>query len=181
MKVSIRKRRHARIPLRSADTSTSCSRSIPASLGRRPDDLPELVTELALGAPGILAARTLAAAGLDDTERRRQAAQLAYSFWKLFNRPAVIRLLQQLAGDSDTSGRTPYWRLVIRYCIDGNLQAVLDEYWHLTWEQHAWSEREQREEISKDACGKSPIPSSHGHRAFKQSFTRATARRSRLP
>ncbi|MBL38508.1 MAG: helicase [Xanthomonadales bacterium] len=122
----------------------------PSELGRRPDDLAELVTELALGAPGILAARTLAAAGLDETERRRQAAQLAYSFWKLFNRPAVIRLLQQLAGHSDANRRTnPYWRLVIRYCIDGNLQAVLDEYWHLTWEQHAWSEKEQREEISK--------------------------------
>ncbi|MFN2335192.1 MAG: helicase, partial [Wenzhouxiangellaceae bacterium] len=121
-----------------------------AELGRRPEGLAELVTELALGAPGILAARALAAADLDDTERRRQAAQLAYSFWKLFNRPAVIRLLQQLAGDSDANRRAnPYWRLVIRYCIDGNLQAVLDEYWHLTWEQHAWSEREQREEISK--------------------------------
>ena len=121
----------------------------PAELGRRPEDLEELVTELALGAPGILAARTLASAGLSEDERRQQASQLAYSFWKLFNRPAVIRLLQQLAGDSDTSGRTPYWRLVMRYCIDGNLQAVLDEYWHLTWEQHAWSEREHREEISK--------------------------------
>jgi len=122
----------------------------PSQLGRRPEELTELVTDLALGAPGILAARTLAAAGLNDIERRRQAAQLAYSFWKLFNRPAVIRLLQQLAGDSDANRRTnSYWRLVVRYCVDGNLQAVLDEYWHLTWEQHAWSEREQREEISK--------------------------------
>lgn len=120
----------------------------PGELGRRPDDLPELVTELALGAPGILAARTLSAAGLDNDERRQQAAQLAYSCWKLFNRPAVIRLLQQLAGGESGRG-SPYWRLVIRYCIDGNLQAVLDEYWHLTWEQHAWSEKESREGISK--------------------------------
>jgi len=122
----------------------------PAELGRRPGDLAELVTELALGAPGILAARSLVAAGLDDSERRKQAAQLAYSFWKLFNRPAVIRLLKQVAGDDDTTRRSsPYWRLVLRYCIDGNLQAVLDEYWHLTWEQHAWSEKEPLEEISK--------------------------------
>jgi hypothetical protein len=121
----------------------------PSQLGRRPEDLADLVTDLALGAPGILAARTLATAGLNDIERRRQAAQLAYSFWKLFNRPAVIRLLQQVVEHADATGRSsPYWRLVLRYCVDGNLQAILDEYWHLTWEQHAWSEREQREEIS---------------------------------
>jgi len=121
----------------------------PSQLGRRPEDLADLVTDLALGAPGILAARTLAAAGLNDIERRRQAAQLAYSFWKLFNRPAVIRLLQQVVEHADATGRSsPYWRLVLRYCVDGNLQAILDEYWHLTWEQHAWSEREQRQEIS---------------------------------
>lgn len=122
----------------------------PGQLGRRPENLTELVTELALGAPGTLAARTLESAGLNDIERRRQAAQLAYSFWKLFNRPAVIRLLQQVVVHADATGRSsPYWRLVIRYCIDGNLQAVLDEYWHLTWEQHAWSEKESREGISK--------------------------------
>jgi hypothetical protein len=122
----------------------------PSELGRRPEGLTELVTELALGAPGTLAARAVAPAGLSDFERRRQSAQLAYAFWKLFNRPAVIRLLQQCAPNNHTEGRAvPYWRLVLRYCFDGNLQAVLDEYWHLTWEQHAWSERESREAISE--------------------------------
>ena len=122
----------------------------PDELGRQPDDLADLVTELALGAPGILAARTLSAAGLDDAVRRDQSAQVAYAFWKLFNRPAVIRLLQQLFSDQQAHGRAlPYWRMVIRYCIDGNLQAVLDEYWHLVWEQHAWSENEAATSISQ--------------------------------
>jgi hypothetical protein len=121
-----------------------------SQLGQRPEDLAELVTELALGAPGILAARTIAPAGLSDFERRRQSAQLAYAFWKLFNRPAVIRLLQQCAPEIHNEGRAaPYWRLLLHYCFDGNLQAVLDEYWHLTWEQHAWSERESRQAISE--------------------------------
>jgi len=115
-------------------------------LGRRPDGLVDLVTELALGGPGIIAARTIAPVGIPPIERRRQAAQLANAFWKLFNRPVVIKLLRQLAeleGD-----RSPYWHLVIRYCIQGNLQAVLDEYWHLVWEQHGWSERIEPAEIS---------------------------------
>ncbi|MDZ7788901.1 MAG: helicase-related protein [Xanthomonadales bacterium] len=121
-----------------------------SSLGRRPDDLGDLVTELALGAPGVLAARTIASANLDDQERRRQAVRLANSFWKLFNRPAVIKLLRQLAESNKPVGESaaPYWRLVIEYCLDGNLQAVLDEYWHLIWEQHAWSQREEPATIS---------------------------------
>lgn len=119
-------------------------------LGRRPEDLADLVTELALGAPGVLAARTLAPVNLADDERRKQAARLANSFWKLFNRPAVIKLLRQLDAKPEADGQraAPYWRTVVRYCIQGNLQAVLDEYWHLVWEQHAWSERETRETIS---------------------------------
>ena len=35
--------------------------------------------------------------------------------------PAVVR-------PGDTA--EPYWRTVLRYCADGNLQAVLDEYLH---------------------------------------------------
>jgi hypothetical protein len=122
----------------------------PTELGRQPEELVDLVTELALGAPGILAARTMSGVGLDEDTRRDQSAQLAYSFWKLFNRPAVIRMLQQLLSDQQGHGRAvPYWRLVPRYCIDGNLQAVLDEYWHLEWEQHAWSDTEAPAAISQ--------------------------------
>lgn len=119
-------------------------------LGRRPDDLAELVTELAMGAPGVLAARTLMPAGLAELERRKEAARLANSFWKLFNRPAVIRLLRRLAAKDEVGDQraAPYWRTVVRYCVQGNLQSVLDEYWHLVWEQHAWSEREERVTIS---------------------------------
>ena len=33
-----------------------------------------------------------------------------------------------------------YWRLVLQYCRQGNLRAVLDEQWHLLWDQDSWSE-----------------------------------------
>src|SRR5690606_27566350 len=103
----------------------------------------------ALGAPGVLAARMLQTAGLDTETRRAHAAQLANAFWKLFNRPAGIKLLLQLDGGGG-SGRDDgaYWRQVLRYCADGNLQAVLDEAWHLAWEQHEWSDKDSAEEIS---------------------------------
>lgn len=122
----------------------------PKTLGRRPDGLADLVTELALGAPGVLAARTLASAGLEYDARRLLASQLANSFWKLYNRPAVIKLLNQLHADDEMSREeSAYWRQVLRYNLDGNLQAVLDEAWHLVWEQHAWSERESRDAIAE--------------------------------
>lgn len=112
------------------------------ALGRRPPHLAELLAEIALGSPAILAARTMIPATLDDDARRGFAVQIADAFWRLFNRPAVIKLLSQLASEEGDARREEqfYWRLVLKYCRQGNLQAVLDEQWHLLWEQHAWSE-----------------------------------------
>ena len=79
-------------------------------------------------------------AGLEDTDRRRLAVEVAHSFWSLFNQPAVISMIRSLDGHTETGRADAYWQSVIRYCRQGNLQAVLDEQWHLQWEQHAWSE-----------------------------------------
>lgn len=121
----------------------------PQSLGRRPPDLVDLLTDVALGAPGVLAARAMASAGVRGHARRRLAVWLANAFWRLFNRPAVIRLLHHLNTQTQVHEREDsfYWRQVLRYCVDGNLQAVLDEYWHQTWEQHAWSGTESVEDV----------------------------------
>ena len=116
-------------------------------LGRRPEGLGDLLTEVALGSPAVLAARTMAPARLRDDARRTQSLRMADAFWRMFNRPAVIKLLGQLATEDDSASREEgyYWRLVLRYCRDGNLQSVLDEAWHLAWEQHAWSPSEAPE------------------------------------
>ncbi len=114
----------------------------PEQLGRRPPDLADLLTEVALGAPAILALRSLdAVPGLASDTRRRLAVTVAHAFWSLFNQPAVISLMRQLsAGKKASRSDTYYWRLVLEYCCQGNLQAVLDEQWHLLWEQNAWSD-----------------------------------------
>ena len=114
----------------------------PEELGRRPPGLVDLLTEVALGSPAILGLRSLnASPGLECLDRRRLAVSMADAFWSLFNQPAVISLLRQLAaGKKASRDDTAYWRLVLEYCRQGNLQAVLDEQWHLLWEQHAWSE-----------------------------------------
>ena len=111
-------------------------------LGRRPPGLIDLLTEVALGSPAILALRSLdTPPDLAANTRRRLAVTIADAFWSLFNQPAVISLMRQLsAGKKASRDDTAYWRLVLEYCRQGNLQAVLDEQWHLLWEQHAWSE-----------------------------------------
>lgn len=54
------------------------------------------------------------------------AARLAVSIRSLFTRPETTLLLDSL----DEDERMPYWQRVLRYCAEGNLQAVLDEHIH---------------------------------------------------
>lgn len=88
------------------------------------DDLPLL----AMHSPGNIAYRALS--GICDGNGEdlriplwRQAARLANGIRTLFNRMDVMFLLDQLYGHGQ-----PYWKSVLQYCADGNLQSVLDEY-----------------------------------------------------
>ena len=103
----------------------------------RPSDLLATSALLALGAPGNIAWRALSRLRRADdrvTElgRWRAAAILASGLRSVFARPVSILLLDSLyagsGGSRDDDGI--YWRTVARYCIDGGLQAVLDEYIH---------------------------------------------------
>lgn len=52
------------------------------------------------------------------------AAVLATGLRSMFGRPDSVQLIEHL------DDRGAYWQKVLRYCADGNLQAVLDEYVH---------------------------------------------------
>ncbi len=96
---------------------------------QRPDDLVESVARIGLHGPGNAAWRALRRQ-LDDASTVTPeglwsaAATIASGFRSLFNRPDVAALLDSLYPD------TTYWRAVLAYCTDGNLQAMLDEYIH---------------------------------------------------
>ena len=68
----------------------------------------------------------------------------------------MISLLRQLyPGDQEASrDETFYWRLVLRYCVEGNLQAALDETWHLLWEQHDWTQEQPRVGYGGNVCAR---------------------------
>ena len=126
----------------------------------------ELLTDVALGSPAILAARSLRGGSeVGDGTRRRLAALIADAFWRLFNRPAVISLLRQIAaGTAAVGDESAYWRLVLHYCQQGNLQAVLDEQWHLLWDQDSWSEDASPDETAAK-CARKLVQVVHPARA----------------
>ena len=98
------------------------------SLGPRPDDLVEVLCDLALAGPGVCALRALhrIGPGLDaaDPNLLSAAARIASGFRSLFNLPETIAMLRGFGEDT-------YWRLTLQYGIDANLQSVLDEYAHV--------------------------------------------------
>lgn len=85
-------------------------------------------------APGSIAYRAVAAlAGPNCTKRGiwRAAYSIAEAFRGLFNRPDSQGLIDVLYRDD--AAPAPYWRRVLKYCADGNLRAVLDEYLFQLW------------------------------------------------
>lgn len=97
------------------------------TLGRPPDDLLDSLTDLAIGSPANCALRalsTLTGGTTDDDTLRNAAAHIAWGLRALFNGPNETALVRSRSTE-------PYWRAALEYCIDGNLQAVLDEYLHV--------------------------------------------------
>jgi hypothetical protein len=115
------------------------------TLGPMPDDLADVLCDLALAGPGVCALRALRriAGGLDidNPTLLSAAARVASGFRSLFNMPETIAMLRG-AGDET------YWRLTLQYGIDGNLQAVLDEYVHVLRESLGLQEHLQQEQVA---------------------------------
>lgn len=100
-----------------------------APTGRMPPDLPDVLAQAALASPAVATLRALGRVlgpkRMADPALRTSAAQVAWALRNLFNGPEASALL---AGAEDGE---PYWRRVLAYCVDGGLQAVLDEYVHV--------------------------------------------------
>ena len=108
-------------------------------LGRKPDDLLEVLADFALASPAICALCALLriAPDLADTSPSllSAASQIGNGLRALFNQPEATALLRV---DDE---RIPYWRRVLTYGIDGNLQSVLDEFAHVLKENVGLAQR----------------------------------------
>lgn len=92
----------------------------------RPTEMPantvSLLTDMTIGGPGVCLYRILR-----DSET---AKRLAEGFLTLFNRRAATSIVDNLHNERDTN-RDLYLDRVMDYCVNGNLQAVLDEYFYM--------------------------------------------------
>ena len=105
----------------------------PRTLGRPPADLARVLAQMAIAGPGVVALRSLAricggVAAINDLDVRDFAGSIGWGFRSLFNLPEVTSMIRGM------NGAEPYWRRVLEYCVDGCLQAVIDEYVHILHE-----------------------------------------------
>lgn len=119
-------------------------------LGRAPADLLEVVARQTLAAPGNSSLRALARlsskSSLRDPDLRTAALSVGWGFRTLFNLPEVASMIRGY----DWHGA--YSHQVLRYCVDGCLQSVLDEYAHLLREHQGHIGRDlTQSEISEVA------------------------------
>jgi len=102
--------------------------SIDPPLGRPPADLIQVISLMAVAAPGVCALRTLrrqsSSLAWDSSALLYGAVRISEGFRTLFNLPESIALLR---GDEP---ETFYWRLGLRHCLEGNIQSLLDEQGH---------------------------------------------------
>lgn len=101
------------------------------ALGRRPEDLVEVLTQMALGGLGVCALRALSrvTVGLEDMrdfDVRNHASSISWALRNLLNQPEMMALIRGSADDGSA-----YWKDVLAHCVDGCLTSVLDEYAHV--------------------------------------------------
>ncbi len=99
-------------------------------LGRRPSDLADVLTQMAIGGLGVSALRalgrvTVGVEDLRDVDVRDQASTISWALRNHLNQPEMMALVRGARGDS------AYWKDVLAHCVDGGLTSVLDEYAHI--------------------------------------------------
>ncbi|MCY4176469.1 MAG: helicase-related protein [Acidimicrobiaceae bacterium] len=129
-------------------------------LGRPPDDLVDALTDLAVGGPAQCALRMICSVTrLDESHcgALANATLLGGAFRHYFNAPEVTAVIENSpAGKSRAAeAPAPYWREVVRHCVDGNLQAVLDEHGHVLrdWLGHLNVANDEQRASAADSIG----------------------------
>ncbi len=91
-------------------------------LGKMPDDLVETLVNISLGSPAICISRTFNL----PASKATNIARIMISNFNTTESTAIVELAYG-KGKNDNF----HWQNVLRYCKDGCLQAVFDEYYHM--------------------------------------------------
>ena len=97
-------------------------------LGRPPEDLIQVISQMAVAGPSVCALRALKRLSpsleWDSPALLQGAIRISEGFRTLFNLPETIALLR------GKEPETYYWKLALRHCLHGNIQSLLDEQSH---------------------------------------------------
>lgn len=93
------------------------------NMGKRPEDLIDVLTDLALASPAVCVLRTYQSYGEPEPELPTQMARV---FLGRMNTPESTAVVELSCGSERA-----HWRSLLTYCKSGGIQAVLDEYAHL--------------------------------------------------
>ena len=122
-------------PTAGAQALIQCIKALDGELDAHPATIPsdaaEILTDMAIASPAICAYRLLLTAwkGAFKTQIKESAQAIAKDiFVSLFNKAESSAILDLLYGSKNDDA---YYQTVFRYCVDGNLQAMLDEYAHI--------------------------------------------------
>lgn len=100
-----------------------------SNLGRKPDDLLDVLADMAIAAPAVCINRTYCSYLPDGMSvESSMPSQLARVFLNRMNTPESTAIVE-LASEGKSADA--HWRNLLDYCVKGNLQAVFDEYAHL--------------------------------------------------
>ena len=102
-----------------------------SKLGKKPDDLEKVLCDMALASPAICTYRSYEKElpqNLEMDEFVRTPTQIGRKFIDRMNLPESIAVIDLNFGENSEDA---YWKNVLKYSKQGNLQAVFDEYVHL--------------------------------------------------
>ena len=98
-------------------------------LGKRPSDLMDVLVDIILGSPAICLNRTF---GVYENEPNMvNISKISRAMFSKFNSEEAIAIIDFTNGSSQfdkKDKRNNFWKKVLCYCRQGNLQAVFDEY-----------------------------------------------------
>lgn len=103
-------------------------------MGRVPDDLSDVLADMAIGSFAICSLRT-------NGGDLKRAYELAKVFVNRFNATEATATVILANENSESDG---HWRNVLRYCCDGGFGAMLDEYVHMVSEGAGFGASEEK-------------------------------------
>lgn len=105
----------------------------------------DLLVDLCLGSPANAAYRAFDKLYDDTIEKKLvESYHTASGFISLFNKPESIAVIQL------NSNQKEYYKSVLEYCIDGNIQSMLDEYFYMLKDSNSVRDSKQLAETVTD-------------------------------